>query len=451
VNRTSERRAPRSRPPPAAAGASRRAATEALTRVLAEGRSLDASLAACIPESAEARDRALARELGFGVLRWLGRLQSVLDALLAKPLRSRDTDVRVALLMGLYQLLYTRVPEHAAVSESVHMVRAAGKDWATGLVNGVLRTFMRRRAELLAQVDAVEPSRLAHPGWIIEATREDWPDDWLEILEHNNERAPMALRVNAGVRSRQDYLHELHGSGIEASPIAYTSHGVVLAEARDVTATPGFARGHVSVQDGAAQLAATILDAGPGERVLDACAAPGGKTAHILELEPHVAELVALDIDASRLERVEENLERLGLHATLSCADALEPTSWWDGRAFHRILVDAPCSSLGVIRRHPDIKLHRRSEDIDSLAATQLSLLEALWPLLAEQGLLMYATCSYLARENDRVIGSFLASHTDARGVQVIGDWGRSTGHGRQILPGENAMDGFYYALLGKR
>lgn len=430
---------------------SRRAAAAALVRVLAEGRSLDASLAACIPECGEARDRALARELSFGVLRWLPRLQGILDALLAKPLRRRDSDIRVALLMGLYQLLHTRVPEHAAVSESVAMARAAGKDWATGLVNGVLRTLVRERDARLAAVDSENPGRYAHPEWIIEATRADWPDDWREVLDHNNERAPMALRVNARVRSRQEYLRELDACDMKAEAIAHASHGVTLAVAREVSAIPGFSSGHVSVQDGAAQLAATILDASAGERVLDACAAPGGKTAHILEREPDIAELVALDVDATRLERVEENLQRLGLSATLLTADAREPAAWWDGRRFHRILVDAPCSGLGVIRRHPDIKLHRRVEDVGALVDTQHALLAALWPLLAEQGLLLYATCSYLARENDTVIGSFLASHGDARSVPLSAEWGRSTRHGRQVLPGEDAMDGFYYALLGKR
>ena len=426
-------------------------AAGAITSVLRDGRSLNRCLEEALVELGDPRDRALVRELSFGVVRWLPRLQLTLDALVERPLRAKHTPVRVALLLGLYQLLYTRVPEHAAVNESVALVHRAGKGWATGLVNGVLRSFLRRRERILARVDVSEEGRLAHPGWIIDATRDTWRDDWQHILESNNERPPMALRVNALQKSRDAYLEALRENGIASSRVEHTEFGVLMDRPRDVTILPGFDDGLVSVQDGAAQLAAGLLDPRPGMRVLDACAAPGGKTAHLLEYERDIAHMVAVDCERARLERVEHNLDRLGLEAELVCDDACDTARWWDGEAFDRILVDAPCSGFGVMRRHPDIKLHRRPGDIDALVDTQSRLLESLWPLLADQGLLLYATCSYLPRENDQVIEQFLANRSDALGTPLKRAWGRTTVHGRQVLPGENAMDGFYYALLGKR
>jgi len=435
----------------------RELAAEVMTEVLIRGRSLSACLAERVGALADSRDRAFAKELCYGVARWLPRLQACLDLLMTKPLKDKDVAVRVVLLLGLYQLMYTRVPEHAAVTESVARVRRAGKPWATGLVNGVLRNFVRRRPQLMADLEGSVEGRLAHPAWLAESTARAWPDDWEQILLHNNERPPLALRVNGRRRTRDAYLAELAqvtdhgGGGLAAAPIAHTGHGVHLQVPRDVDAIPGFANGLVSVQDGAAQLAAGLLDVQPGMRVLDACAAPGGKSAHVLEHQPATGELVAVDSDGDRLQRVRENLERLSLAATLIAADAGEPDAWWNGEIFHRILVDAPCSGTGVIRRNPDIKVQRRPGDVPALAARQARLLNALWPLLAPRGLLLYATCSYLPRENDHVLAEFLAKHPDAACGPMEHAWGRSTRHGRQILPGEDTMDGFYYALLGKR
>jgi 16S rRNA (cytosine967-C5)-methyltransferase len=358
--------------------------------------------------------------------------------------------VRVALLLGLYQLMYTRVPEHAAVAESVEGVRRAGKPWATGLVNGVLRGFLRGRAALTAKLEDSVEGRLAHPAWLAGMSADAWPSDWERILGHNNERPPLVLRVNARRRTREAYLAELGEAGVAATPVAHAGQGVQLREARDVDAIPGFADGVVSVQDGAAQLAADLLGPQPGMRILDACAAPGGKSAHILETQPAIAELIAVDRDGDRLQRVRDNLARLDLDANLVAADAGEPNAWWDGGTFHRILLDAPCSGTGVIRRNPDIKVLRREADVDALAAGQARLLDALWPLLAPRGRLLYATCSYLPRENDHVLAGFLAKHPDAACGPMEYTWGRPTRHGRQVLPGEDAMDGFYYALLGK-
>lgn len=415
-----------------------------------KGRSLTACLDQHTAPMGDARDRAFARELCYGVLRWLPRLQACLDKLLEKPLRGKDTVVRTVLLLGLYQLMYTRVAEHAAVAESVALVRRLHQAWAAGLVNACLRNFQRRRPALTAELDRGDEGRYAHASWLVKATRDAWPRQWQQILDGNNERPPLSLRVNARRCSRQDYLADLDRDNIAASPIAHTEHGFRLHRARDVDAIPGFADGVLSVQDGAAQLAAGLLDLRPGMRVLDACAAPGGKSAHILEQQPAIGELVAVDRDPDRLLRVEQNLQRLALEATVVCADASKPDDWWNGELFQRILIDAPCSGSGVIRRHPDIKLHRRTEDIEQLATTQNRLLVALWPLLAPRGRLLYATCSYLPRENDQVLAEFLAKHPDATDGPMQVAWGRATEHGRQVLPGEDRMDGFYYALLGK-
>jgi 16S rRNA (cytosine967-C5)-methyltransferase len=428
----------------------REVAAEVVTDVLTRGRPLSAGLAEHVGAFEDPRDRAFARELSYGVARWLPRLQACLDLLMEKPLKEKDVAVRVVLLLGLYQLMYTRVPEHAAVTESVARVRRAGKPWAAGLVNGVLRSFLRRRAELTADLEDSVEGRLAHPAWLARLTADAWPEDWEQILQHNNERPPLALRVNGRRRTRQAYLADLADAGLAATPIAHTTYGVHLQVARDVEALPGFADGVVSVQDGAAQLAAGLLDVRPSMRVLDACAAPGGKSAHILETQPAAGELVAVDCDGDRIQRVMGNLERLGLAATVITADAGAPDAWWDGGVFQRILVDAPCSGTGVIRRNPDIKVQRRPGDVAALAAGQIRLLDALWPLLAPRGLLLYATCSYLPRENDHVLAEFLAKHPDAACSPMEHAWGRATRHGRQVLPGEDTMDGFYYALLGK-
>lgn len=428
----------------------RQVAGQVVVDMLAGNRSLAASLAEHDADFDDARDRAFARELCYGVARWLPRLQTCLDELLERPIKDRDLPVRVVLLLGLYQLMHTRVPPHAAVTESVSRVRRAGRPWAAGLVNGVLRNYLRQRERLEAALNRTVEGRLAHPGWLADVTRDAWPDDWESILQANNERPPLILRVNSRRLARDAYLQDLDAADIQASPVEHAPDAVHLHRAREVDAIPGFTDGLVSVQDGAAQLAAHVLDARPGMRVLDACAAPGGKCAHILEREPALAGLVAVDRDADRLPRIDANLRRLGLEATTLAADASEPGDWWDGVSFDRILLDAPCTGTGVIRRNPDIKSQRRPGDVDSLSDRQLDLLEALWPLLARQGRLVYATCSYLPRENDHVLAAFLAKHPDATCGPMEYAWGRATRHGRQVLPGQHTMDGFYYALLGK-
>lgn len=429
----------------------RLAAVGILTEVYAAGRSLTQAGSEVLPRIADPRDRALTQDLCYGVLRWGPRLEALAGALLDKPLGARDTDVQCLILIGLYQLLYTRIPAHAAVAATVSVTGALRKSWARGMVNAVLRRCQRERESLLACVDADEAAALAHPRWLLDRLRVDWPQDWRRIAEANNEHPPMCLRVNRLRGTRQAYLEELQAAGFTAVPAPHTSEGLTLDRPVDVSRLPGFAEGEVSVQDAAAQQAAALLDLHAGQRVLDLCAAPGGKTAHILERGIELAGLLAVDIDAARLARVRETLDRLGLAAELRCAGASRVGEWWDGAPFDRILLDAPCSGTGVIRRHPDIKRLRRAEDIAALAARQRELLDAAWRTLAPGGMLLYATCSIIHEENNAQIGDFLARHGDARlRAHADADWGRMLPFGTQILPGESGMDGFFYACVDK-
>ena len=426
----------------------RAVAARLLGQVLGQGQSLARVLPPAL-EQVDPRDRGLLQELGYGICRWQPMLQALLDRLLERPLDPSEPAVRALLLTGLYQLHYLRIPEHAAVAETVTAARQLRKPWAAGLVNAVLRAFLRRRAELLAALETDREARTAHPRWLLDVLQRDWPDDWSAIIAANNARPPMTLRVNSRRVSREDYRSRLAEAGWTAEPAAPPT-ALTLAEPVEPTLLPGFTEGWISVQDAAAQWAAPLLDLRPGLRVLDACAAPGGKTGHLLECSPNL-DLTALDWDATRLERVRETLVRLRASAHLVVGDAERPTEWWDGILYDRILVDAPCSATGVIRRHPDIKLLRREQDINALAESQQAMLSSLWPLLRPDGRLVYATCSVLRRENEDVMAAFLATHPDAWETPITADWGRALLHGRQILPGEAGMDGFYYAVLVKR
>ncbi len=425
-------------------------AVQVLTRVLGQGRSLSLLLPEFQEQVKSPVDRAFAWQLCFGVLRFLPRLEACALRHLRRPLKARDRDLHVILLLGLYQLIYSRIPNHAAVSETVALSRAVGKPWAKGLINAVLRGFLREKEKSLAAVDRDEAVAAAHPRWLFEMLRSDWPEEYQAILEANNQQPPMALRVNCRRVRRDVWLQQASTKGIEGKAARHTESGVILQQPCDVEVLPGFAKGEVSVQDSAAQLAAGLLDLKPGLRVLDACAAPGGKTAHIAERQPELARLVAVDIEQERLQRVKANLRRLGLDATLCLGDAAEPSSWWDGKLFDRILLDAPCSATGVIRRHPDIKMLRRADDISKIVVKQQQLLESMWSLLGPGGILLYATCSVLKRENVQQITEFIDKHPDARELPIEGEWGRGMSVGRQILPGEHQMDGFYYACLRK-
>lgn len=427
----------------------RLAAAKALTAVLNGKASLNSSLPLQL-DKVEARDRGLTQDLAFGTARWYPRLSALANKLLQKPFKAADADVEALLLVGLYQLLYTRVPAHAAIGETVGCADKLKKPWAKGLLNAVLRNAQRDSAALLAELEHDPVVRTAHPRWLQKSLKAFWPQQWEAICAANNAHPPMILRVNRRHKTRDQYLQLLAESDVQAQPCVYSRDGIVLAEACDVRNLPGFAEGWISVQDEAAQLAADLLDLAPGQRVLDACCAPGGKTCHILEAEPQLAGVVAVDLEAKRLVRVRENLERLGLSAELIAADGRDTATWWDGKPFQRILLDAPCSATGVIRRHPDIKLTRQPDDIAALASLQGELLDAMWQTLEVGGILLYATCSTLPTENTEVIEAFLARTPGARELDIAGQFGIKQPHGRQLLAQEGGHDGFYYAKLIK-
>ena len=427
----------------------RLAAAKALTAVLNGKASLNSSLPLQL-DKVEARDRGLTQDLAFGTARWQPRLSALANKLLQKPFKAADADVEALLLVGLYQLLYTRIPAHAAIGETVGCADKLKKPWAKALLNAVLRNAQRESEALLVELEHDPVVRTAHPRWLQKSLKAFWPEQWEAICAANNAHPPMILRVNRRHKTRHAYLQLLVESGIEARPCVFSQDGIVLAEPCDVRNLPGFAEGWISVQDEAAQLAADLLDLAPGQRVLDACCAPGGKTCHILEVEPKLAGVVAVDLEAKRLVRVRENLERLGLSAELIAADGRDTATWWDGKPFQRILLDAPCSATGVIRRHPDIKLTRQPDDIGALATLQGELLDAMWPTLEVGGILLYATCSTLPTENTEVIEAFLARTPGARELDIAGQFGIKQPHGRQLLAQEGGHDGFYYAKLIK-
>lgn len=391
-----------------------------------------------------ARDQAYATHLAYGVLRWLNALDWLAAGLINKPLKQRDRDVHRLVLLGLYQLWQDQTPEHAAVHATAECARQLDKPWAVGLINALLRRFLREREGWLARLDG-QAEKYAHPDWLLKRFQQDWPDDWQAICAQNNQAAPLWLRVNRQKVDLATMRAALEAAGFECQAHPKASDALCITPAVAVAGIPGFADGRVSVQDAAAQLAADLLDPRPGERVLDACAAPGGKTCHLLERQPEIS-LLALDREARRCQLISQNLERLGLSCTVREADAASPGDWWDGVPFDRILLDAPCSATGVIRRHPEIKWLREPGQLQRAQADQQRLLEQLWPLLKTGGILVYATCSVLRCENHEQIHGFLARHPDATAVGAADpgdtDW--------QILPGQDGMDGFYYAVLRK-
>lgn len=427
----------------------RAAAAKAVAGVVSQHRSLSATLPQAT-QSLEPSDRALAQEISYGVLRNFFQLDAVGKKLLKRPFKKKDGDLYALILGGMYQLHFMRIPPHAILSETVNATRHLRKEWARGLVNAVLRRFQREHGALIEESERDLVAKTNHPDWVIKHLQQAWPDQWEQILARNNQRPPMTLRVNLQKVSREKYMEQLTESQIEANASTHSPAAITLKKGIPVSMLPGFKSGDISVQDEAPQQAAILLGAQPNERILDACAAPGGKTAHILEATPDVGEVVALDIETSRLKRIEENMGRLNLTATITQGDASNQ-EWWDGALFDRILVDAPCSATGVIRRNPDIKLLRRKEDIPALATTQYDILEACWGMLKQGGTLLYATCSIFPEENEQQIQTFLAAHPDASTHQIDADWGQSSGAGRQLLSGDQGMDGFYYARLVKQ
>jgi 16S rRNA (cytosine967-C5)-methyltransferase len=430
----------------------RAAAAQVVDAVAASGKSLDSALADHEARVAK-EDRALLRLLCYGTLRRYWRLQFWIGQLLERPLKPKDSVINALLAIGLYQLMETRIPDHAVVSQTVEASRLLRRPKLAGLMNAVMRRFLRE--DVASMAPGTAEAVYDHPQWLIDAIQRDWPDHGDAILAANNARAPMWLRVDASRTTGAEYVERLGEAGLAAEAFDAVDGAVQLIEPAPVEDLPGFDDGHVSVQDAAAQLAAPWLLQRPARRVLDACAAPGGKSGHLLELGGSDIDLTCLDRDAKRLQAVEENLARLGRSATLVCGDASTPQAWWDGSAFDAILLDAPCSASGVIRRHPDIKLLRRATDIVPLAALQRRLLESVWPLLAPGGRLLYVTCSVLAAENDEVLRPFIEATGDAREDDAlqnnnIRDLMQRKACGFQVLPGTADMDGFYYACLEK-
>jgi len=421
-------------------------ALQVMLQVVEQGRSLDSVFQSDWFKSlpAEKRDLALSREIVFGLCRWYVLLESLLAGRLQKPIRARDRDIEIVLLIGLYQILIMRTEAHAAVNETVKLVLAQKKKWASGLVNAVLRGVLRDQLELGADADT-----RAYPPWMRTRLQADWNEQATEIMIAGNKRPPMTLRLDTRASDVESGLKQLLENGFEASRHETIDGAIVLASPCDVTELPGFEQGLFSVQDAAAQLAGQLLVCVPGARVLDACAAPGGKTIHLLQRYPGI-KLDALDSSAARLERLQQNLQRSGCSAQILVGDAAAAGDWFEGAPYDAILADVPCSGSGVLRRHPDIKLLRRESDIISLCAQQAEILEALWPVLRPGGKMLYSTCSVFKDENENQVSGFLQRHPDAQEIPLNdANWGQLRPHGRQILPGGN-MDGFYYALLSK-
>jgi 16S rRNA (cytosine967-C5)-methyltransferase len=424
-------------------------AAEVLADVALRGTSLRERLQPAQSKLADARDRAFLTALCAEGARWWLRLDKALDGLLQQPLRKREPALHALLVLGLVQLEILQLPPHAAVAATVEATRVLQRGGFSNLANAVLRRWLRERDALNARLDKDTPTRTAHPRWLVEALARDWPEHADAILAANNVPSPPMLRVNARRATREGVIGELADAGIRAQPHPWLHDALQLDAHADLARLPGFGQGHFSVQDGAAQCAADLMDLQDGVRVLDACAAPGGKACHMLERAD--LRLSALEREPARAVSIRANLERLNLACELRTDDAGEPTAWWDGKPFDRILLDAPCSATGVIRRHPDIKLHRRAGDIPQLSREQSRLLAALWPLLAPRGKLVYATCSVLREENERVVDAFLDTHPEAQSGPCNLPVGRAAGAGWQVLPGEGGLDGMYYALIEKR
>lgn len=425
-------------------------ATQLITAVLRDKQSLNPLLPIFKKKCQTDQDAAFMQAVVFGVLRWYPRLAFVANQFLDKPMKPKDIEIFYLVCVGLYQLMEMRVPEHAAISETVQASKIMNKPWAAGLINAVLRSYQREKDAINANCLLNEEAKFKHPAWIIHSIKTAYPNDWEAILKANSQQAPLTLRINLQKISRELYLEKLKAVNIIAHPLIHLDAALMLETAMEVTSLPGFEEGLFSVQDGAAQAVVKLLELSENLRVLDACAAPGGKATHCLEAEPNLSELVAVDISEQRVKIIQENLHRLQLSATLITGDASHPKTWWDGKEFDRILLDAPCSATGVIRRHPDILYLREPNDIPKLAAQQIQMLEALWPLLKPNGLLVYTTCSIFPEENEHVIQAFLKNHIDATILPIPLSNGSPKDIGHQVLPGQENWDGFYYAKIRK-
>lgn len=418
-------------------------AAQTIEQVVEKGQSLSNVLPA-MQQKVSDKDKALLQELCFGVLRTLPQLEWLVGKLMSRPMTGKQRTIHYLIMVGFYQLLYTRIPPHAALAETVEGAVAIKRQSLKGLINGVLRQFQRQQEELMAQA-AQHESRFLHPSWLKQRLQKAYPGQWQSIIEANNQRPPMWLRVNRLHHSREEWLKLLEEAGIEGQSHPHYRDAVRLETPASVHALPGFDKGWVTVQDASAQGCVDLLDPQNSDTILDLCAAPGGKTTHILEAAPE-AKVMAVDVDPQRLKRVHENLQRLSMSAEVKQGDGRFPAQWCGKQQFDRILLDAPCSATGVIRRHPDIKWLRRDRDIAELAALQKEILDAVWPHLKKGGTLLYATCSVLPEENGLQVADFLARHQDAK---LVGT-GTPKEPGIQNLPAPEEGDGFFYAKLVK-
>ncbi len=425
----------------------------AIYNVVINGRSLRKIFKESIPTIENSADKALFKELCFGTIRFYFKLEHILDQLLNKPLPAKHNDIKFLLCVGLYQLIAMQLPTYAAVNETVAATRLLNKPWATRLVNKLLRQFIRKKEKILANTQDNTAAWYAHPEWLLQMAQTDWPKHWQKIMTASNQKPPLSLRVNCQKTSVLGYLALLQAKNIPAHALPNFSDAIIIQNPVSTSDLPGFSHGLCSIQDLAGQNIVKLLDLAPGQQVLDACAAPGSKTCHILEAQPDIKRLVAIDIDAERLLRIRENVERLQLpkeKIKMVLEDASHTKQWWDGVAFDRILLDAPCSATGVIRRHPDIKLLLREYDINQKNQMQYLIHKSLRPLLAPNGLMLYTTCSYLQAENEKVITKFLSEHNDVKVKKIKLDPAIPMKHGVQMLPTEGGPDGFYYCLLTK-
>lgn len=423
-------------------------AAEALAEVAIKGVSLREVLTRSAPRLADPRDRAMLSALLHEGARWWLRFDAALKMLMDQPLRKRQPTIHALLVLGLVQVEILKLPAYAAVAATVEATRALQRPRLASLVNAVLRRWLRERETLCQSLDADPVTHHSLPGWLARAIHHDWPEQAESVLAANNIEPPLTIRVNHRRGSREALAAAFANAGYGSEPHDWLPDALMLERSTDITRLPGFNDGLFAVQDGAAQAAADLLDVADGQRVLDACAAPGGKACHLLERAD--VQLTALEASRHRVRRIHDNLQRLGLTAKVLTGDAGHPQAWWDGKPFERILVDAPCSATGVIRRRADVRLHRRAGDIRVMAATQKQLLKALWPLLAPGGRLLYVTCSLLRTENEDVIDDFLRHHKDASAIKPKLPTGHAAGPGWQILPGEDELDGMYFAAIKK-
>ncbi len=427
------------------------AAAEVLQGVLDKGQSLDSAIEG-LGDSFNGNYSVL-REITFGGCRFYIYLENILSRLLVKPIKNRDRKVHFLLVSALYQIEFMRVPDHAVVNECVHSLANTEFSWAQNLTNAVLRNFLRKRDKIIPVADngntGNEHIVQAFPKHLYDRIKRDWPEEYRSIISASNKKPPLTLRVNQQAISRAEFVLELQERGIEYALTRDSEIGIILGNPVPVDKIPGFVEGRVSVQDESAQLITSALSLEKGQRVLDGCAAPGGKTCLILESQPELASLVAVDLP-SRIISIEQNLARLRLNAILIPADLLNTSAWWDGNNFDRILLDAPCSGSGVIRRHPDIKHRRKSSDIEKFSNQQLSMINSVWPLLNPGGKLLYVTCSIFRAENDNVVEKFIKDRSDFELQSLTNIFGVKSLYGRQRLPGVHSGDGFYYCGIEK-